>query len=135
MRIYLDGACSGNGQVNAEAGYGFVVCVDSETIYTDNGKVPGKQTNNRAELTALLKALKYVQKKRPDVVEFLSDSQILVDGVLGKAKRRASRDIWTQIEALFAELRGDVAISIRHIPREKNVLADAQAKAAAQSLI
>ena len=135
IRIYLDGACPRNGNEDAEAGWGIVCYENGRYSFKKSGKVPGKQTNNRAELQGLLEALKEVRRLKPESVEFLSDSGILVDGVMGRAKRRANRDIWEQIEALFVELREDVAMSIRHVPREENKEADHLATQAANSLL
>lgn len=92
------------------------------------------QTNNRAELTALLKALEYVAIHRLKDVEILSDSELVVNGIAGKAKWKANRDLCDSIEALFAALHGKVAFKIRHIPRKLNK-ADHKAKQAAASLV
>ena len=61
ITIYTDGACSNNGRSNARAGYG---------IYFGEGDprnksqpCPGAQTNNVAELTAIIEALKLVTKE------------------------------------------------------------------------
>ena len=51
--VYTDGACINNGRVNAKAGWG--VYVPSLDIKL-KGKIIGKQTNQVAELTALIKA-------------------------------------------------------------------------------
>ena len=135
MRICIDGACPGNGTENARAGWGIAVYQDKELVCQDSGKVPGQQTNNRAELKALHRALTYIDNERPESAEILSDSQLLVNGVLGKSKRQANRDIWEQIEELFVDLREDVALSIRHVPREENKCADRLASQAAESLL
>ena len=61
ITIYTDGACSNNGRPNARAGYG---------IYFGEGDprntcqpCPGAQTNNVAELTAIIVALNLVTKE------------------------------------------------------------------------
>ena len=136
MRIFIDGACPGNGTQSAQAGWGIVVFDNKDKfVYQDSGKVAGRQTNNRAELKALLESLKVIKNQMPEKAEILSDSQLLVNGVLGRSKRQANRDIWTEIEELFINLRGDVALSIRHVPREENKSADRLATQAAHSLI
>ena len=104
----------------------------------NNGKVPGKQTNNRAELQGLVESLLLIKElKKEDIraAEITSDSEILVNGIHGKAKRKANRDLWCQIEGLFSELREDVTLVVRHVPREENKEADALASEAANSLI
>ena len=136
LKIFIDGACKNNGQDNAQAGWGIVVYDDqNRIIHQDSGKVQGKQTNNRAELTALLEAVKVIRNQKPEKAGIVSDSSILVDGVTGKAKRKANRDIWEQIEAIFVELRGVVDIHVMHVDREENKEADELASQAANSLI
>lgn len=50
--VYTDGACSNNGRINASAGIGiFFKENDSRNV---SRKVSGKQTNNVAELTAII---------------------------------------------------------------------------------
>jgi ribonuclease HI len=57
MRIYTDGACSHNGKSNAKAGYA-VWFPDHRTLSMSE-RLPESepQTNNRAELTSILKAV------------------------------------------------------------------------------
>ena len=134
--IYIDGACKGNGNDDARAGWGATILKDSKVIEELSGKVPGKQTNNRAELQALLETLRYIEKNNISYAKVYSDSIVLVHGVTGKAKRKANRDIWEQIEAIFFRLReNDVVVNVEHIPREENKKADSLAQVAANSLI
>ena len=56
ITIYTDGACSNNGKKNAAAGIGVYV----ENIYNISEKISGRQTNQRAELYAILKALNVI---------------------------------------------------------------------------
>lgn len=139
MRIFVDGACSNNGQPDAQAGWGYVAELSDGTTLQRNGKVPGRQTNNRAELYGLLKATALIkqlyEESNLETAEIIMDSEIVINGVLGKAKRQSNRDIWSQIESLFSELRGNVTVSVRHVPREENKAADALASQAANSLI
>ena len=57
MRVFTDGACSKNGQANAKAGY--AVYFPDHRDWTVSGRVPDacSQTNQRAELTAIAKAV------------------------------------------------------------------------------
>ena len=139
MRVFVDGACAGNGTPNAQAGWGYVAELSDGTVLRRNGKVPGEQTNNRAELQGLLMATRLVKQLHEEQgiksAELVMDSEIVVNGVLGKAKRRSNRDIWSKVESLFASLRGNVTVSIRHVPREENAEADRLASEAANSLI
>lgn len=135
LNISIDGACSSNGKPDARAGWGFVV----ESGESFSGPVPGKQTNNRAELMALLKALEWLlnnhnQESYSEVLVY-SDSEILVNGVYGYAKRKANRDLWSSIEDHIYEVKEKgIALTIEYIPRSQNK-ADKVAKAATKSLI
>lgn len=52
--VYTDGACSNNGRNNASAGIG--IFFGTEDIRNVSKKIEGKQTNNTAELTAIIEA-------------------------------------------------------------------------------
>ncbi|KAI9511942.1 ribonuclease H-like domain-containing protein [Russula earlei] len=53
--VYTDGACSGNGQSGSVAGIG--VWWGSNDTRNLSERCPGRQTNNRAELIAIIRAL------------------------------------------------------------------------------
>lgn len=75
--IYTDGACSNNGKSDAKAGIGIYF---GELNYPDISKiVDGTQTNNAAELTAIIKACKICIKRFPDKhITICSDSGIAI---------------------------------------------------------
>lgn len=54
--VYTDGSCSNNGRRNACAGYGVFFGKGSE--YSTLGPVPGRQTSGRAEMMAVITAMK-----------------------------------------------------------------------------
>ncbi|MGF1576663.1 MAG: ribonuclease H [Cyanophyceae cyanobacterium] len=75
VSIYTDGGCSPN---PGPGGWGFVVVKADELVAEQWGGEP-VSTNNRMELTALIRALKYYgEHLDPDPVEILSDSQLSV---------------------------------------------------------
>lgn len=57
--VYTDGACHNNGKSNAKAGYG-IYFTDNDTR-NKSKKIKGKQTNQVAELTAIIKAYKILK--------------------------------------------------------------------------
>ena len=73
--IYTDGACSNNGKKNAKAGIGIYI----ENMYNISEKLEGKQTNQRAELYAILKSLKIINIKNYDHVIIYTDSQYSIN--------------------------------------------------------
>lgn len=68
--IYTDGACSNNGKKNASAGIGVYI----ENMYSISEKIIGKQTNQRAELYAILKALNIINIKDYNRIIIYTDS-------------------------------------------------------------
>ena len=59
--IYTDGSCINNGKKNAKAGIGVYFGKDDKRNISK--RIKGKQTNNIAELKAILKAIKILKKK------------------------------------------------------------------------
>lgn len=124
LNIYTDGACSKNGQDGARAGWGvFFTANDSRNI---SARLIGEvQTNNRAELTAVLWAYRYALA-HPGPVAIWTDSSYCRDGcttwIHGWVDRDwkksdgqpvANQDLWRQFWAL-QQSRSD-HISIRWI--------------------
>mgnify|MGYP001437092749 CR=1 FL=1 len=58
--IYTDGACSNNGRKNAKAGYGVYISENNPNNISE--RVVGKQTNNVAEVLAIIKALELIKR-------------------------------------------------------------------------
>lgn len=73
--VYTDGACLNNGRANAMAGYGIYFGENDERNVSK--KINGKQTNNVAELTAIIEAYKIIEEDVIDnnkIVGIVSDS-------------------------------------------------------------
>lgn len=120
LDIFTDGACIGN---PGPAGYGFVVVYDGEPIHTGSAYI-GLGTNNIAELTAAIEALRTLQpldgRARPDVlVAIHSDSKYVIDGMTkwlagwkangwknANRKPVANRDLWQTLDGLASALPG-----------------------------
>lgn len=81
VEIYTDGACSGN---PGAGGYGAILIYGS-FIKEISGGEP-ETTNNRMELTAVIKSLERL--KEPCAVDLYSDSKYVIDGLrLGWAEQ------------------------------------------------
>lgn len=72
--LWVDGACSNNGNENAKAGWGAVL-VFGDKQKEMSGLVEGDQTNNRAEMTAVIEGLKALKKHCKVLV--YTDSQVV----------------------------------------------------------
>lgn len=57
--LFTDGACTGNGKAHARASWAYA-CVGTELIHSDSGLCDKLHSNNRGELTAILKGLEYI---------------------------------------------------------------------------
>jgi len=83
LHIFTDGACTNNGKRNANAAWGVLLVSDSGYIVLDHfsGTVPIRepQTNQRAELRALLRGMELAEEKlrNPEItkIQIWSDSE------------------------------------------------------------
>ena len=73
VKIYTDGACSGN---PGRGGWAAII-IDGEEIEKISGSSENT-TNNRMELIAVISALKYVKKEN---IELFTDSKYTKDGI------------------------------------------------------
>jgi ribonuclease HI len=137
VRIYTDGACSGN---PGPGGWSAIVIDDSREVELSGGEAP--TTNQRMELTGPIEGLRMLTDRR--VVSIYSDSAYVVNCFRDKwyirwrqngwrnsqKKRVENRDLW---EALLAEVeRHDVTWHkvAGHSGHELNDRADALARLA-----
>ena len=107
VTLYTDGACSGN---PGPGGWGAILEYMGHRREMSGGE--GETTNNRMELTAVIKGL--MALKEPCVVELYSDSKYVIDGlskgwavswrsrgwVKADKKPALNPDLWEQLLAL-----------------------------------
>jgi len=104
--IYSDGACKGN---PGAGGWGALLVTDGHRKEICGGEAD--TTNNRMEMTAVIRALESL--KRPSTVEVHTDSQYVQKGIsewMTGWKRRnwrtadgkpvKNQDLWLQLDAL-----------------------------------
>ena len=109
VTIYTDGACSGNPGVG---GYGAILqCNGTERIIRGNCKT--STTNNRMELTAVIEALKALNK--PCEVTVYTDAKYICDCVSHDRKwltkeERPNHDLW--LELITVGLNGKHKIKV-----------------------
>ncbi|ORU90558.1 MAG: ribonuclease HI [Cycloclasticus sp. symbiont of Poecilosclerida sp. M] len=109
MQIYTDGACRGNPGIG---GWGAILIYADHTKEICGGEL--ETTNNRMELTAVIRALTAV--KSTSTIDLMSDSQYVLKGInewLPNWKKRNWRtagkkpvknvDLWQQLDALSQE--------------------------------
>jgi len=74
--VYTDGGCSNNGKRNAVAGIGIFFGVgDPRNV---SRRIQGKQTNNTAELTAILEAYPLIEEDMDKQITIVSDSEYAI---------------------------------------------------------
>jgi len=126
LMAYVDGGARGN---PGPAGYGVVITDQAGHKLATLSEYLGHQTNNYAEYSGLLAALKYAVSHPGKALKVLSDSELMVKQLRGEYKVRnaALQDFYGQARKLIRELQW---FSIEHVLREKNREADRLANAA-----
>ncbi len=125
--MYIDGASLGN---PGQSGAG-IVSYDKKgnEVWRESVHL-GTMTNNMAEYEALVRALRKAREMAVETLRVYTDSELVAKQVLGSYRVKNDRLRIYLHEAL--SLIGEFgSFEIRHIPREKNGLADKLAKSAA----
>ena len=118
--INVDGASSGN---PGPSGAGVIIRDAGGETLAAFGKFLGKKTNNQAEYTAVILALKRAALFSASHVRVLSDSELIVRQMRGeyKVKHPGLKDLFIQAAQLVARLP---KCEFVHVPRRKNKDAD-----------
>lgn len=119
VEIYIDGAARGN---PGESGIG-VFIIDERGGTREINKYLGTSTNNQAEYTALITALKSAKEHSNKSIKIYTDSLLLANQINGlwKVKNPEIAVLHKEAKKLLGEYKDT---SITHIPREKNKEAD-----------
>lgn len=124
--IYVDGASRGNPGI---AGIGISVQDPEGKELATVSRPLGRTTNNRAEYTALVEALKIAKERQFEGVEIRADSQLMVRQMTGQYQIRDQvlKGFWEEAQKLSKEF---ASFAITHIARDENDRADELANAA-----
>lgn len=133
VEIYADGACRGN---PGPGGWGAVLRYGTQERELWGGEPD--TTNNRMELTAVIRALEVLQ--RPSRLHITTDSQYVLHGVtqwLAGWKRRGwrtadgkpvkNRELWERLDSLLAAHQAEWTWVRGHTGHSENERADALA--------
>ena len=110
IKIFTDGACSGNPGIG---GWGVVILInDNDPIFLNGGEI--QTTNNRMELTATIKALKYF--KEHQLITLITDSKYVKDGIeswianwkkngwkTASKKPVKNKELWVELDSQIAK--------------------------------
>ena len=129
LRFYTDGACSGNGKEDACGGWGVVACLPKKQVRISGGE--RATTNNRMELTAVLKALLWYTKQdfEADSIEIYSDSSYVVNAinqnwlyfwknngfVNSKGEEVKNKDLWLKLIHIMKSIKQDENTDIKFV--------------------
>lgn len=120
LRIHIDGGARGN---PGPAGAGVVVHTDDGVALLEAGYYLGHMTNNQAEYTGLLNALRESARLGGQKLEIHSDSELLVRQINGEYRVKNE-----QLKGLYQEalslLKPFEQWRVRHVRREQNARAD-----------
>lgn len=103
IQIYTDGSCLGN---PGHGGWAAIIMMDAEEHTISGGQKD--TTNNRMEMTAIIKALEWLHKKSglkqnqlaEAKVQINSDSNLIIQTLNQGWKRKANIDLWEQLDKL-----------------------------------
>ena len=119
VEIFIDGAARGN---PGESGIGIFI-VDEKGGTSEIKKYLGTRTNNQAEYTALITALKSAKEHSKKSIQIYTDSLLLANQINGVWKVKNPKIAVLNEEAKKL-LKYYKETSIIHIPREENKVAD-----------
>lgn len=118
--VYTDGACINNGKKNAKAGYGIYFGENDKRNVSK--RIKGKQTNNVAELTAIIKTYKIIEKDIPyKKIVIFTDSKYALKCIDSYGKKQElngwkedipNKDLVKEIYTLY---KGKKNVEFRHI--------------------
>jgi ribonuclease HI len=117
---HIDGGARGN---PGPAGYGAVIEDEAGRPVAQLSEFLGVRTNNWAEYSGLLAALRYALEHGHSGLKVLSDSELLVKQMRGEYKVKSPdlKELYEQARALVRRLE---FFEIRHVRREENRNAD-----------
>ena len=142
-KIYCDGSCRNNGYENAYGAYAYVVLDEDENIvHCECIGGPEINTNNRAEMLAMIKALEYWDENLEGSVEVNSDSAYVVNayrqGWVNNWKYNGwktankqpvkNQDLWIELDSFFQRKDVELIKVKGHADNRWNIFVDNMAQ-------
>ena len=127
LTLHFDGGSRGN---PGPGGVGVVIADEADgTVRHARGFFLGRCTNNQAEYTGLIRGVELAAALKPQHLDIVSDSELLVKQIKGvyRCKNEKLKPLFAEANALLVALP---AYTIRHVKRNLNQDADALANAA-----
>ena len=129
FEVHSDGASSGN---PGPAGIGIIIKVDGDVVTTVSEEI-GKATNNVAEYSALIRALKEAKALGAEHLRLRTDSELVFYQLKGDFKVKHENMKPLHEEALGL-LKGFKKVEFKVVPREENKEADLLATSALKKI-
>lgn len=146
VRLYTDGACSGN---PGPGGWAYILKHPATGRTTDASGAEPTTTNNRMELAGIIEGL--ASLKRPCRVELVTDSQYVAKGISewmskwkaagwkrkegGQYKPIKNEDLWRRLDELLAGHTVRVNHVLGHSGHPENEACDRMAVAAYKAMV
>ncbi len=124
--VYTDGSCSNNGTINAVAGIGIFFGINDDRNVSE--KIEGKQTNNTAELTAIIRVYSIIKNDITNgkKVTIVSDSKYALKCVSSYGKK-CYENKWVDdipnkelVKTLYEIYKNKLNIQFLHIKAHTN---------------
>ena len=132
IEVYTDGAYSSSRDMG---GFAFVVLENKEKIYSYFFNEPNT-TNNRMEITAVLKALYWLKEvgKLNEEIIIYTDSMYVIGSMTKNWKRNKNVDLFTELDNIYKQFKTIVFMHVKgHSGDKYNELCDKLAVIASQS--
>ena len=134
--IYTDGGSRGN---PGPAALGVHIEDEAGHRLLDIGKKIGDATNNVAEYSAIIEGFSWLLENKKEIgfteAHFFMDSQLAYSQLVGLYKVKNDRIRQFMFEIRQKEAQLGIPIFYNHIPREKNIKADAMVNLALDNRI
>ncbi len=118
--VYTDGASRGN---PGKAGIGAVIYDQNGQVLKEISEYIGEATNNVAEYKAVIAGIRAGIDLKATMIEVNADSQLLVRQLNGeyRVKNEGLKPLYKEALKILSCFK---SYKIKHIPREKNKIAD-----------
>ena len=106
VEVWTDGSCLGN---PGKGGWAFLAKTENNTFESSGGEK--FTTNNKMELTAVIKALEYLKENNVKNVKFNLDSQYVKNGIeiwinnwkTSDKKEVKNKELWIELDELVKD--------------------------------
>lgn len=123
--VYTDGSCLKN--PDGPSGWAFLIKYDNENSLVCSG-YEKSSTNNRMEITAVIEAVKFLNKYSNRKITIKTDSMLVINCMTGKWGRKTNTDLWFELDKLSKGLDIKWVWVKGHSGIEENELVDKHAR-------